>query len=496
MAAVKDYYKVLGLTPSATDEDIKKAYRTLAKQYHPDTHPNDAAAADKFADINEANTILSDAQARAVYDARLKKSAESGGRQRRYQAAGTGATAAASSAARGQGAYQAQATYVSFGNRELDAQINAYIKYQVQAAAERAYKSGYNRGVAEMRASAEKSVGGLNAQIKALAEDRAKRKAQLVELERDRRELENELFGRDRELTLEKLRVSELETQLAAERSAAGGSTSDKLGEVNAELREMLDGANGRVRRAEADKSELQKRVKTLQAENAELLAQLDELRRSASQRDADAAQLQTPIAPSERNIAEYAKKIKSDVKSSLPTLFAALGVTAWATDAEIKAGYAKIVERYKADAQKLARARNAYATLTDAGKRAAYLKTIGLTDERIKKERETAAACAHLSDEYRARRGGDEFWTYYDELTACALAGDPEAQNDIGELYYDGDELERDTDFAVFWFKEAVKQKHPDAMYNLGVCYVNGEGVEKNNSVGLGYIRQAALRG
>ena len=63
----------------------------------------------------------------------------------------------------------------------------------------------------------------------------------------------------------------------------------------------------------------------------------------------------------------------------------------------KLVAGYAKIAERYKADAQKLARARNAYATLTDAGKRAAYLKTIGLTDERIKKERETAAACLNL---------------------------------------------------------------------------------------------------
>lgn len=491
MAAVKDYYKILGLTPSATDEDIKKAYRTLAKQYHPDTHPNDASAADKFADINEANTILSDAQARAVYDARLKKNAEAGARQRGYRSAtGAGASTSANANA-AHGAYQTQATYVSFGNRELDAQINAYIKYQVQAASERAYKSGYNRGVAEMRAAAEKSVGGLNARIKSLTDDNAKRTARLAEVERDRRELENELFGRDRELTLERLRVTELETQLTAERKAAAAGG----GDASVGLRELLDDANTRVSRAESNNTELEKKIKTLQAEKTELLAQIDELKRRASERDG-AEQLETPIAPSERNITEYVKKIKSDIKSSLPTMYAALGVTAWATDAEIKAGYAKTAERFKTDAQKQARARTAYSTLTDPDKRAAYLKTIGLTDERIKKERETAAACAHLSEEYRARRGNEEFWAYYDELLFGALVGDSDAQNDLGELYYDGEELERDIDFAVFWFKEAVKKKHPDAMYNLGVCYVNGEGVEKNNSIGLGYIRQAAFRG
>lgn len=490
MAAVKDYYKVLGLTPSATDEDIKKAYRTLAKQYHPDTHPNDAAAADKFADINEANTILSDAQARAVYDARLKKTAESNAAgQRRYRGATTGAGAYANTA---EGAYRAQTAYVSFGNAELDAQINAYIRYQVQAAAERAYKSGYNRGVTEMRAAAEKSVSGLNARIKALTDDGAKKNARLVEVERDRRELENELFGRDRELTLERLRVTELETQLAAERKAAA---EDGGGNASAGLRELLDEANTRAGHAEADKTALEKTIKTLQAEKTELLAQIDELKRRATER-ADDALPETPIAPSAHNISEYVKKIKSDIKSSLPTVYAALGVTAWATDADIKAGYSKITERFKTDAQKTARARTAYATLTDPVKRAEYLKKIGLSDERIKKERDTAAACAHLLDEYRARRGGEEFWAYYDELLSCALAGDADAQNDLGELYYDGEELERDIDFAVFWFKEAVKQKHPDAMYNLGVCYVNGEGVEKNNSIGLGYIRQAAFRG
>ena len=64
----KNYYETLGLDNNATEDDIKKAYRKLAKQYHPDLHPNDPTAAEKFKEINEANETLSDPKKRKQYD--------------------------------------------------------------------------------------------------------------------------------------------------------------------------------------------------------------------------------------------------------------------------------------------------------------------------------------------------------------------------------------------------------------------------------------------
>ncbi len=64
----KDYYKVLGVDKNASQDDIKKAYRKLARQYHPDLHPGDNAAAEKFKEINEANEVLSDETKRKNYD--------------------------------------------------------------------------------------------------------------------------------------------------------------------------------------------------------------------------------------------------------------------------------------------------------------------------------------------------------------------------------------------------------------------------------------------
>ncbi|MBL7473023.1 DnaJ C-terminal domain-containing protein [Robertkochia sediminum] len=63
-----DYYKVLGLDKSASASDIKKAYRKLARKYHPDVNPNDKEAEKKFKQLNEANAVLSDPEKRKKYD--------------------------------------------------------------------------------------------------------------------------------------------------------------------------------------------------------------------------------------------------------------------------------------------------------------------------------------------------------------------------------------------------------------------------------------------
>lgn len=66
--ATKDYYAILGVDKNASADDIKSAYRTLVKKYHPDLHPGDKEAAEKFKEINEANEVLSDEKKRKQYD--------------------------------------------------------------------------------------------------------------------------------------------------------------------------------------------------------------------------------------------------------------------------------------------------------------------------------------------------------------------------------------------------------------------------------------------
>src|SRR5690606_28026989 len=77
--AKQDYYSLLGVERGCSQEELKKAYRRLAMQYHPDRNPGDKSAEQKFKDINEAYDVLKDEQKRAAYDRYGHAAFENGG---------------------------------------------------------------------------------------------------------------------------------------------------------------------------------------------------------------------------------------------------------------------------------------------------------------------------------------------------------------------------------------------------------------------------------
>ena len=81
----RDYYEVLGLSKGASAEEIKKSYRKVAMQYHPDRNPGDKAAEEKFKEAAEAYEVLSDADKRAQYDRYGHAGLSSNGRGRRWR---------------------------------------------------------------------------------------------------------------------------------------------------------------------------------------------------------------------------------------------------------------------------------------------------------------------------------------------------------------------------------------------------------------------------
>src|SRR5579863_2719612 len=85
-----DYYKILGVSKTATQDEIRTAYRKLARKHHPDLNPNDKEANRKFQQINEANEVLSDPENRKKYDQYGKDWQHAEAFEKAQQSAGTG----------------------------------------------------------------------------------------------------------------------------------------------------------------------------------------------------------------------------------------------------------------------------------------------------------------------------------------------------------------------------------------------------------------------
>lgn len=570
---MKNYYQILNVRPTASEADIKRSYRVLAKRYHPDVNPGDAAAADKFADINEAHSVLSDAKTRAEYDAKLQEStatrlnpedviarqraqAQAAARQAARQAAYRNTMNATANAnarreatmARVRQAAQAQAQAQAMRNAaQAQSQMqfqNAQFQAQVQALRNQAYRSGREQGVNEGKSLSETEIARLNASLRAATEenkrlkkrvdDEAALKKQLIDAERDRRELEQELFNRDRELSQEKLRAKDIEDQLQELRADDGASSEaarkaaeecEGLRKECKSLQATLDKARLCIDKLEQDKKKLEQslgqaelknksQIQLQQEKRRQMQEEIDELNRQLGSLTSEVDALRTEneqwqqyakseqfLSDAERKFDEWSKKTQADRRLAKPTLYGTLGVLIWATAEEIEEAYGKLVKRYSGKTDetivaKLEKVEEAHDILSDPEKRSDYNMSIDISPERIEEERRLIVENESLMEEYRNSLAGKEFWAHYDDINAAALAGDASAQNTLGEMFYYGDEIERDLEQAVFWFKEAAKQKHPDAMFNLGICFVNGEGIEKNKTTGEGFIRQAVKLG
>lgn len=493
---MKNYYRILNVDATASESEIRRSYLMLANQRSPYTNSDDVDFLDKLAEINEAYNVLVDPKLREAYDKWMedvpsdRKRTDSAPRNASKQTDGNSAPPAS-------GMTQAQ------------------IQVQMTTVRNQAYQAGHARGFTEARTADSGEINKLRADINALMDDIKRLKAQVNDSDRARRDTEQTLLSRNRELAQEKLRANEIEQQLRALRTAVDEKNIAKRTAVEVSaLRDALFKSQQRVRALETVTIQNKMQAQIEQDKRTRLREQTDELNRKIRDLNVELRDVRSENVRLRRQLAGDTAVPDSDVKIydvidmihaaqrfAKPTLYGMLGVLVWATPSEIDAAFAKLVKKYSSQfddesIDKLSKINDAYATLSRADTRADYNASIGVTQQNIDADRKKIDDNKSALDEYRSKIANAGFWSDFDETVVSALTGDAEAQNTLGEMYCNGDRVEKDADQAFFWFKEAAKLSHPDALYNLGICYINGEGVEHNRNIGQGFIRRAAKLG
>lgn len=480
---MKNYYKVMGLPFEATDEQIKRTYRELAKKYHPDMHPDDQQAAERFAEISEAYETLGDADKKAEYDRQVKAALDA----RRAQAAQ--AQARAQAQAQAQAARQQSAA--DFGQRYrqfiFDAQAGADAAYKMAAEAQTAaYNRGYAQGANDTRAQAEQAIAGFKREIEQL-------KGRLAEAER-REKAAAEQRRADEEAAA--MRTKELVKE------SKGKESEKQMRHRIEKMTEELAAYAGRVDRLQAERKYFEDQYNAAKADSEALTEELELTKQQLASWEEYGKTLDA-ADDIERTEVEWERLKRAYKKESKPTHYGTLGVMFYAEAEEIRDAFHKLADRYQKKAatdkkaeEKLFAVNDAYKVLSDSKKKAAYDKAQGFTPEKCDEARQTQAKYEAELAELYAEKEEQEFRAYLEDLMYSAQVGDADAQNTLGELYYYGDEIDGDPEQAVYWFKEAAKQRHPEALFNLGRCFIDGVGVEKDTTRGKGFIKQAATLG
>lgn len=548
---MKNYYKIMGLKPTATENEIKSAYRLLAKRFHPDVNPGNAAAAEKFAALGEAYEILSDPAKRADYDRQIvieRQQAQAAQQQAAHQQAAQAAAArAAYGYAQQQSAYARQnAQGAGQASRQFIQQQQMQIQQllvKVAEAQHEGYVKGQAAGYNEARLKFAPEIDHLRSELDAAMSREADYAAAV---DRYKKRLE----AAEAEIKSLKQRKDEQEARLSAQLEKALGDAEKLRKEQSAKVKnaesakKRVDELESVIEELKRENGEIKFRVSALESENGELTSKLfkkdtaltdlklenNRLRGEKAFFENEFTKTKAEVEEKEEAIellnqtvaqwedfsasldtAEAMKTLKSgwdkqlrDLKKKLKeTHYGTLGVLYIATEEEIKEAFKKLVKKYTKKAEtdksfeaKLFAVNEAAKVLTDAAKRKAYNAEIGVSDEEIAEFAENKRKHDEAMSQLEREAGEQEFWAYVEDLMYNAQTGDADSQNTLGEMYFDGEELDRDPEQAVYWFKEAAKSKHAEAFCNLGICFLTGDGVEADVEKGKGFIKQAAKLG
>ncbi len=470
---MKNYYRILNVRQNATEDEIKSSFRVLAKKYHPDRNIGNASAAAMFRDIDEAYNVLSVPTARMRYDDEFRLE-------------------------------EAERTRIKNGKTPPQfVASDAKTAEQMHAVLILGFNDGYEAGYDSAVNEDYLAAGGDENEIFKLRREVSRLTDALDSARNDNAALSRRADEEtERALDLQtKLEWLETATKIDLEKSNDSliGKTNDIVAEIKELLKETVDSQNGapavsiaqQERRKQIRESLLtaERGIKRFAEELAEIKAIEDQKRKFA-----DSA---TFFKSMEELAEEWAKKIRSDRKLAKSTKYGELGLLIWASEKDIDDAFERIQKKYAGDysdngIEKLRRAKEAYNTLANPKTRVEYDLSIGYTEQMIADERKLIEENERIQKDYHKKLEAHAFWSKFDALYDHALFGEADAQNELGEMYFAGDVIERDYSHAVYWFREAFEQNYPAAIYNLGVCYRDGLGAEKNEAVAQSLFRQA----